>query len=58
MGCGATLKRDYSTQQKLCVRDVDAFKAWIERASIWFPIVQDLANGTKHFIRNHGFEAL
>jgi hypothetical protein len=55
---GDWLKRDYSTQQKLGVRDLNAFRTWIESASASFPIVQDLANGTKHFIRNKGFETL
>lgn len=55
---GDWLKNDYAVQKALGIRDRDSFVAWIRRASVWFAIVESLANGTKHFIRNQGFETM
>jgi len=53
---GDWLKTDYAVQKALGIRDRDSFLAWIDRACRWFRAVQDLANGTKHFARDSGFE--
>lgn len=55
---GDWLKTDYETQKLLCIRDRDSFAVWIRRTCVWFVGVQDLANGTKHFIRDQGFETM
>ncbi|MBY0318302.1 MAG: hypothetical protein K2X72_06220 [Reyranella sp.] len=55
---GDWLKTDYETQKLLGIRDRDSFAAWVRRACVWFVGVQDLANGTKHFIRDQGFETM
>jgi hypothetical protein len=50
------LSKDYNVWKKLGIRDLESFVDWIDRACVWFRGVQDLANGTKHFIREQGFE--
>nr|WP_172691320.1 hypothetical protein [Agrobacterium tumefaciens]ASK44685.1 hypothetical protein [Agrobacterium tumefaciens] len=42
----------------ISARDRDLFLQWIDRYCVWFRIVQDLANGTKHFARDAGFETV
>jgi hypothetical protein len=49
---GDWLKRDIETRKALGIRNKESFLAWIDRACVWFASVQNLANGTKHFIRN------
>jgi hypothetical protein len=46
---GDWLKDDYHTWQKLKIRDRESFLAWIDGAEPWFPVIQAIANGGKHF---------
>lgn len=55
---GDWLKTDYKTWKALDIRDDKTFLAWIDRACPWFPVVQGLTNGAKHFIRNQQFQAV
>lgn len=55
---GDWLKTDYVVQKALGIRNQKTFLEWITRASPWFVAVRDLANGTKHFIRDQGFETM
>jgi hypothetical protein len=50
---GDWLKNDYSTWQKLKIKDKDTFLAWVDNAEPWFPVIQDIANGSKHFSNRH-----
>jgi hypothetical protein len=52
------LKGDTATKAKLGVKTKEDFLAYIDRAWPWFPTVQALANGTKHFGRKENFEAV
>jgi hypothetical protein len=54
---GDWLAKDYGTWKALGIRDRDAFFGWIDHVCPWFPVIQNLANGTKHFIRDPGFES-
>lgn len=54
---GDWLPRDVGTLAKLGIRDRKGFLVWIDRACPWFPVVQALTNGTKHFIRKRDFES-
>jgi hypothetical protein len=55
---GDWLKEDYGVWKAIGIRDKDSFRAWIESKCVWFLAVQDIANGTKHFIRDQGFETM
>ena len=55
---GDWLKTDYAVWKELGIRDIETFLAWIDRACPWFPVIQGLTNGAKHFIRDQGFQAL
>jgi hypothetical protein len=48
---GDWLKNDYATWKKLGIRDKESFLAWIDRSEPFFPVLQALANGSKHFDR-------
>src|ERR1700685_962214 len=54
---GDWLKTDFDTWKALGIRDKESFLAWIDHACPWFPVIQSLANGTKHFIRDQDFES-
>ena len=53
---GDWLGTDYLAWRALNIRDKESFIAWIDSVCPWFPVIQDLANGSKHFIRNQGFD--
>ncbi|MBY4611616.1 hypothetical protein K6M90_28745 [Rhizobium sp. 9T] len=57
---GDWLSKDKAARDAMGIasRDRDAFLQWIDRYCVWFQIVQDLANGTKHFGRSTGFETM
>jgi hypothetical protein len=55
---GDWLKADHVTRAALGISDKKSFLEWIDQHCVWFPGVQDLANGTKHFARNQGFETM
>lgn len=55
---GDWLKADHVTRAALKIRDRDSFLSWIGRHSVWFLFIQELANGTKHFIRDQGFQTM
>ncbi len=42
----------------ITARDRELFLQWIDRYCVWFRMAQDLANGTKHFARDPGFETV
>jgi hypothetical protein len=46
---GDLVKHDLDTQRKLGVHDLKSFRAWINRACIWFGYIQEIANRSKHF---------
>ena len=48
---GDWLNKDYATWNKLGIRDKDTFVKWIDENEPWFRVVQDIANGSKHFNR-------
>jgi hypothetical protein len=48
---GDWLKTDYATWKKLIIRDKASFKEWLDGAWSGFAVVQSLANGAKHFVR-------
>jgi hypothetical protein len=45
------LKGDAALRTKLGIKNRDGFKAWIDGQSIWYGMVQDISNGSKHFLR-------
>ncbi|MCC8954394.1 hypothetical protein H8B02_13325 [Bradyrhizobium sp. Pear77] len=49
---GDWLKTDYATWRKLGIRDEDTFKAWLDKECFYFPVMQRIANGSKHFVRS------
>ena len=55
---GDWLKTDNAVRKALGIRDVETFLAWIDRECPWFPVVQGLTNGAKHFIPNQPVQAL
>ncbi len=55
---GDWLKTDYAVWKALDIRDDKSFLAWIDKACPWFPVIQALTNGAKHFARNQPFQAL
>jgi hypothetical protein len=52
------LKKDEIAKAKLNIKNKDDFLACVDRAWPWFPTIQALANGTKHFGRKEDFEAV
>lgn len=55
---GDWLKSDLATKNKLGLTDLKSFLAWIDTKCLWFPVVQALANGSKHFSNHLGFEPM
>jgi hypothetical protein len=55
---GDWFKHDYDVWKALGIRDKDSFRSWIDGKCVWFLAVEELANGTKHFIRDQGFETM
>lgn len=57
---GDWLSKDKASREAMGIsgRDRELFLRWIDRHCVWFRIVQDLANGTKHFARDTGFLAV
>ncbi|MGM4896874.1 hypothetical protein [Tardiphaga sp. 839_C3_N1_4] len=48
---GDWLKDDEVTREKMgSVRRLGEFKVWLDQSEGWFPVVQGLTNGSKHFI--------
>jgi hypothetical protein len=51
------LKKDLVVQKELGIRNKkDAFLSWVDRNCVGFKNIRDLANGSKHFRPNQGFE--
>lgn len=48
---GDWLKKDHVTWAKLNIRDEETFIKWLDEACFYFPVMQRIANGSKHFIR-------
>jgi hypothetical protein len=53
---GDWLKTDYATWKKLGIRDKGSFLHWLYGAFPYFGYIQALANGSKHFALNQGFD--
>jgi hypothetical protein len=53
---GGWVKSDAKLQATLGVKTKKDFLAWIDRAWPWFSLIQDLANGAKHFGRPPGIQ--
>ena len=43
------LMHDLAAQSAIGIRDEKSFNGWVNRSSVWFQILRDLANGAKHF---------
>jgi hypothetical protein len=52
------LKTDHATKITLGITNQKSFISWIDRNCLWFPIIQSLANGAKHFNTQQGFQTL
>jgi len=50
------IENDPAVQETLGVSSKRSFIFWINQRCVWFRTIADLANGTKHFIRDQGFE--
>jgi hypothetical protein len=51
------LKNDESTRKRMGIpRDKNDFTRWISAHSVWFGLVQEISNGSKHFGRRSSFE--
>jgi hypothetical protein len=48
---GDWLKTDFEARRKLGIRDEISFKAWLDRNFFYFPVMQRITNGSKHFIK-------
>lgn len=46
---GDWLQTDYDTWAALGIKDKASFLSWVDRSEPYFSIVQDIANGSKHF---------
>jgi hypothetical protein len=55
---GDWLRDDQAVKATLSIGTRRQFLAWIDSVCPWFPVVQKLTNGTKHFDRHQGFETL
>lgn len=55
---GDWLKNDQATKTKLGLTNQDSFLGWIDSNCPWYSSVQALTNGSKHFNRKMGFEAV
>lgn len=50
-------KNDETTRKRIGIsKDKNEFIKWIDANSIWFGMVQELSNGSKHFGRRASFE--
>lgn len=51
------LKNDEETRKRMGIeKDKNDFAKWIDNHSVWFGIVQEISNGSKHFGRRASFE--
>jgi hypothetical protein len=50
------LEHDPSACSAIGVQDESSFNGWVNRSCVWFPILRDLVNGTKHFEERQSFE--
>jgi hypothetical protein len=53
---GDWLKTDYATWKALGIRDFETFREWLYKACVWLLWIEELTNGSKHFVRNQSFE--
>lgn len=49
---------DILTKLEISKRDKGQFLKWIDGACVYFPMVQELANGTKHFAHGDGTKTM
>jgi hypothetical protein len=52
------LEHDLAAQNAIGIHDKNSFNAWVNRCCIYFPILRDLVNGTKHFEDRSAFETM
>ncbi|MFG1391627.1 hypothetical protein [Xanthobacter agilis] len=55
---GDWLKSDRETRDALGIQSPKEFLQWIDKTCVWFPTIQALTNGTKHFGRPKGFDGI
>jgi hypothetical protein len=55
---GDWLKTDFETWRRLSIRDEVSFKAWIDKNCFYFPVMQRITNGSKHFIKKEAENTL
>ena len=53
---GDWLKADFVTWSKLSIRDKETFRGWLLDEWTGFVVVENLANGAKHFVRKTSAE--
>jgi hypothetical protein len=46
------LKTDAALRMKMGIKNRSDFKSWIDSQSVWYAMVQDISNGSKHFLRD------
>ena len=52
------LEHDLAAQNAIGIRDEGSFNAWVNHCCVYFPILKELVNGTKHFEDRSAFETM
>ncbi|MFL6388386.1 MAG: hypothetical protein ACJ71U_12965 [Terriglobales bacterium] len=52
------LVQDISAQNAIGVHDQESFNAWVNRSCVWFRLLRELTNGTKHFTNKANFQTI
>ena len=52
------LENDLPAQKSIGIHDESSFNGWVNRCCVWFPVLKDLVNGTKHFEDRQSFETM
>lgn len=50
------IENDPAAQESFGVRSRKSFLSWVNKRCVWFRNIADLANGTKHFMRDQRFD--
>src|SRR5262249_43940727 len=50
------LEHDPAARSAIEVQDESSFNGWVNSCCVWFRILRELVNGTKHFEEKQGFE--
>ncbi|WP_234050991.1 MULTISPECIES: hypothetical protein [unclassified Xanthobacter] len=54
---GDWLKKGHATCKALKIKEKKDFLRWIDTACVWFPTIQELTNGAKHFGHPKSFDS-